>query len=45
LKESETDFPLSKAQAAKFRANLGEIILKISAVEKEAVELLQSAIV
>jgi len=45
LKESETEFPLSKIQAAEFRANLREIILKISAVEKEAVDLLQSAIV
>jgi hypothetical protein len=45
LKESETEFPLSKTQAAEFRANLREIILKISVVEKEAVDLLQSAIV
>ncbi len=45
LKQSETDFPLSNAQAAEFRANLRDILLKISAVEQQAVDLLQSAIV
>ncbi len=44
LKESETDFPLSNTQAAELRANLQEIILKISAVEQKAVDLLQAAI-
>lgn len=44
LKSSETDFPLSDAQAAELRANLRDILLKISAVEQEAVDLLQSAI-
>jgi hypothetical protein len=44
LKESETDFPLSNAQAAEFRANLRDILLKICAVEQKAVELLQNAI-
>ena len=45
LKAAETDFPLSQSQAAEFRANLREIVLKISAVEKQAVDQLQSAIV
>ena len=45
LKESETDFPFSTTEAAEFRANLGEIILNISNAEKEAIDLLQSAIV
>ena len=45
LKQSETDFPLSPVQASELRANLREIMLKISAVEKEAVDLLQGAIV
>ena len=45
LKKSETDFPLSDDQAAELRANLREGILKISAAEKQAVDLLQSAIV
>ena len=44
LKESETDFPLSRPEAAEFRANLRDILLEISAVEQKAVELLQSAI-
>lgn len=44
LKESETDFPLSNGQAAEFRADLRDILLKICAVEQKAVELLQSAI-
>lgn len=45
LQNSETDFPLSSAQAAELRANLRDILLKISAVEQKAVELLQNAIV
>jgi len=45
LEESETNFPLSTAQAVEFRANLRDILLKISAVEKEAIDLLQNAIV
>lgn len=44
LKESETNFPLSNAQAAEFRANLRDILLKICAVEQKAIELLQNAI-
>ena len=45
LEESKTDFPLSNAQAVEFRANLRDILLKISAVEQQAVDLLQNAIV
>jgi hypothetical protein len=45
LKESEKHFPLSNIEAAELRANLREHILKISATEKQAVDLLQSAIV
>ena len=45
LKEAETDFPLSDSQAADLRANLRDHILQISATEKQAVDLLQSAIV
>ena len=45
LKKSETDFPFSSTDAAEFRANLHDILLKISAVEQKAVELLQSAII
>jgi len=44
LEQSETDFPLSDEQAAELRSNLRDILLKISAVEKSAVDLLQSAI-
>ena len=44
LSQSETDFPLSNAQAAELRTNLRDILLKISAVEQKAVNLLQSAI-
>jgi hypothetical protein len=44
LEQSETDFPLSDAQAAELRANLRDILLKISTVEKDAVDLLQTAI-
>ena len=45
LKQSETDFPLSNAQVSEFRTNLQDILLKISAVEQQAVDLLQNAIV
>ena len=45
LEQSKTDFPLSNAQAAELRANLRDILLKISAVEQTAVDLLQNAIV
>ena len=45
LEQSKTDFPLSIAQVAEFRANLRDILLKISAVEQTAVDLLQNAIV
>ena len=45
LEESKTDFPLSNAQAAEFRTNLRDILLKINAVEQQAVDLLQNAIV
>jgi hypothetical protein len=45
LSQSETDFPLSNAQSADFRASLRDRLLKISAVERQAVDLLQNAIV
>ena len=45
LSRSENDFPLSKAQAAEFRANLRDILLSIKTVEEQAVDLLQRAIV
>jgi hypothetical protein len=45
LKESETDFPLTEAQAAGFRANLRDIVLEISSVEQTAVDMMQNAIV
>jgi hypothetical protein len=45
LSQSENDFPLSNAQAANLRTNLRDILLKISSVERQAVDLLQSAIV
>jgi hypothetical protein len=44
LSQSEKDFPLSNMQAADLRANLREILLKVSAVERQAIDLLQSAI-
>lgn len=44
LSQSEKDFPLSAAEAASLRANLRDILLKISAVERQAIDLLQSAI-
>lgn len=45
LKESEAGFPLSHSQAADLREDLRQYILKISATEKQAIDLLQSAIV
>lgn len=45
LKRSESDFPLSNAQAAALRANLRAILWKIKTVEEQAVENLQRAIV
>jgi hypothetical protein len=45
LKESETGFPLSNEEAAELRADLRDHILKICAIEKNGVDLLQSAIV
>src|SRR5688572_19103098 len=44
LSQSETNFPLSSAHAAELRANLREILLKITGVEQQAINLLQSAI-
>jgi hypothetical protein len=44
LAQSETEFPLSQAEAADFRAHLRDILLKISAVEQRAVDSLQAAI-
>jgi hypothetical protein len=44
LTQSESDFPLSQAEAADFRAYLREIVLKISAVEQGAIESLQRAV-
>ncbi|HET9907189.1 MAG TPA: DUF4872 domain-containing protein [Anaerolineales bacterium] len=44
LEVSKTDFPLSDAQAAEFRSNLRNILLKISAVEQQAIDFLQNAI-
>ena len=44
LSRSEKDFPLSSAQAAEFRANLRDILLSIHAEERQAVDLLQNAI-
>jgi hypothetical protein len=45
LELSKTDFPLSNAQAAELRSNLRDVLLKISAVEQTAIDLLQNAIV
>jgi hypothetical protein len=44
LEKSKTDFPLSNAQAAELRSNLRDVLLKISAVEQTAIDLLQNAI-
>jgi len=43
LERAETEFPLSQAEAADFRARLRDRVLKISAVEQEAVDNLQQA--
>lgn len=45
LKASGKDFPLSSKQAAELRSHLREILVQISDVEKEAVDMLQAAIV
>jgi hypothetical protein len=45
LSESESNFPLSNAEAADLRSNARDILLKIKAVEGQAVDLLQQAIV
>jgi len=45
LAQSESNFPLSNAQAAELRANLRDLLLKIKTVEEQAVDLLQRAIV
>jgi hypothetical protein len=44
VKASGKDFPLSKEQAAEFRANLRDLLVEISDVEQQAVDLLQAAI-
>jgi hypothetical protein len=44
LSQSEKEFPLSNVKAADLRTNVRDILLKISAVEHRAVDLLQSAI-
>jgi hypothetical protein len=44
LVQSEKDFPLSNAEAAELRFNLRDILLDIKAVERQAVDLLQRAI-
>lgn len=44
LSQSESDFPLSEAQAADLRENLRDILLTISRIERQAVNSLQSAI-
>jgi len=44
LSQSEKDFPLSNAQAADLRENLHDILLSIRAVERQAIDLLQSAV-
>lgn len=44
LAQSKSNFPLSNTQAAELRGNLRDILLKISAVEGQAVDLLQRAI-
>lgn len=41
---SETDFPLSAAEAADLRVHLRDLLLQIKAAEEQAVELLQRAI-
>lgn len=43
LTKAETDFPLAGTETIEFRAHLRDMVLKISAVEQEAVEVLQQA--
>ena len=45
LAQAKIDFPLSGSEAMDFRAHLRDMILNISAVEQEAVEVLQRAVV
>jgi hypothetical protein len=45
LAQAESDFPLSRAEAADFRANLRDHILNISEIEKGAIDSLQEAMV
>jgi hypothetical protein len=45
LSRSEKDFPLSNVQSAELRANLRDVLLKISAEERQAIDHLQSAII
>jgi hypothetical protein len=44
LAQSESEFPLTQAEAADFRAHLRDILLKINAAEQKAVDSLQHAI-
>jgi hypothetical protein len=44
LVQAESEFPLSQAQAADFRAHLRDKLLKISAIEAKAVNSLQHAV-
>ena len=44
LLQSETGFPLSNSHAADLRVNIRDILFKISTVEQQAINLLQSAI-
>lgn len=43
LEQANTDFPMSPAEAAGFRAHLRDLLLKIKAAERRAVESLQQA--
>ena len=44
LEQAESDFPLSQAEAADFRAHLRDLVLKISEVEQKAVDSMQRAV-
>jgi hypothetical protein len=44
LAQAETNFPLSHSQAADFRAHLHDMLLKISALEQDAVYSLQPGV-
>jgi hypothetical protein len=44
LAQSESEFPLTQAEAADFRAHLRDILLKINAAEQKAIDSLQHAI-